>query len=258
MQTLKEKREAIMQNEPDKAKMVLAKLAFVRDIPRGDYVMHKRSKYTMIMPVTCEPSTSKGKRKIEDVIDIQDSPKKQRVGKEIEPDEPQYSPSQFPIHIGDEQVVVEQLLQLGSLGEIAYTYEETQEGMPEEPPNAEMDLTNGELKGQEMDLIVKRASEEFLADSNFVTSGAFIQFLWKQNIDQFKTRCEQRKSEQPLKNTTQVEEEVKQEMMEEFKVITAEKGREMVAKAGVLILSEWDIVDALVLDAVRKETKPME
>lgn len=109
-----------------------------------------------------------------------------------------------------------------------------------------------------MDLTIKQASEEFLADSNFVTSGAFIQFLWKQNIDQFKTRCEQRKSEQPLKITTQVEEEVKQEMMEEFKEITPEKGREMVAKVGVLILPEWDIVDALVLDAVRKETKPME
>lgn len=69
------------------------------------------------------------------------------MGKEIETDEPQYSPSQSPIHIGDEQAVAEQLLQLGSLGEIAYTYEETQEGMPEEPPNAEMDLTDGELKG---------------------------------------------------------------------------------------------------------------
>lgn len=46
--------------------------------------------------------------------------------------------------------------------------------------------------------------------------------------------------------------------MEEFKAITTEKGREMVAKAGVLILPEWDIVDALVLDGVRKEIKPME
>lgn len=70
--------------------------------------------------------------------------------------------------------MAEQLLQLGSLSEISYTYEETQEEMPEEPPNAKMDLTDGELKGQEMDLTIKQASEEFLADSNFVTSGAFI------------------------------------------------------------------------------------
>lgn len=44
--------------------------------------------------------------------------------------------------------MAEQLLQLGSLGEIAYTYNETQEGMPEEPPSAEMDITDGELQGK--------------------------------------------------------------------------------------------------------------
>lgn len=47
-------------------------------------------------------------------------------------------------------------------------------------------------------------------------------------------------------------------MMVEFRAITPKKGREMVSKAGVLILPEWDIADALVLESVRKETKPME
>lgn len=46
--------------------------------------------------------------------------------------------------------------------------------------------------------------------------------------------------------------------MAEFKAITPEAGREMVSKAGVIILPEWDIVDPLVLEVVRKETKPME
>lgn len=32
----------------------------------------------------------------------------------------------------------------------------------------------------------------------------------------------------------------------------------MVAKFGILIIPEWDIEDALVLEAVRKETKPLE
>lgn len=54
-----------------------------------------------------------------------------------------------------------------------------------------------------------------------------------------------------------MEEKVKQEMMTKFKAITPEAGREMVDKAGVLILPEWDIADALVLEAVKKETKPM-
>lgn len=56
------------------------------------------------------------------------------------------------------------------------TLEMNKLGMPKEPPNAEMDLTDGELKGQEMDLTVKQDSEEFLAESNFVTSGALYSF----------------------------------------------------------------------------------
>lgn len=47
-------------------------------------------------------------------------------------------------------------------------------------------------------------------------------------------------------------------MMAEFQAITPKVGREMVSKTGVLLLPEWDIVDPLVLEAVRKGTKPME
>lgn len=183
MQTLKEKREAIMRNDPDRVRLVLAKPSFAKAIPLGDYVMHKKSKYSVMIPMTGEPSTSRGKREIEDVIDIQDSPKRQRVGKEVQTDEPLYSPSQSLIHIGDDQVVAKQLLQLGSIRESAYTYEETREGMPEEPPSAEMNLIEGELKGKELDATIKQASEEFLVDSNFFTIGAFMQFVWKQNME---------------------------------------------------------------------------
>lgn len=127
-----------------------------------------------------------------------------------------------------------------------------------EPLNAEMNITTNEFKGQELDPDIKQASEDFLADSNFVTSRDFMQFMWKQNIDQFNSRCVKRKSEKPHKDPAMVEEEIKQEMVTEFKTITPEQGRDMVAKAGVLILLEWDIADAFVLEAVRKETKPME
>lgn len=65
-------------------------------------------------------------------------------------------------------------------------------------------------------------------------------------------------SEQRHKDTTLVEEEVKQEMMAEFKAITPKAGREMVSKAGALLLLEWDIENALLLEVDRKETKPME
>lgn len=79
MKTLKEKREAILKNDPEKAKLVLAKPAFAKAIPPSEYVMHKRPKYNVLMPLRGESSTSKGKRAIEDVVEIQDSPKRQRV-----------------------------------------------------------------------------------------------------------------------------------------------------------------------------------
>lgn len=110
IQTLKEKREAIIRDNPDKAKLVLAKPAFAKAIPSGNYVMHKKPKCSVLVPVTGQPSTSKGKREIEDVIDKQDYPKRQRVGKEVQTGEPVYSPSQSPINIGDEQVVAKKLL----------------------------------------------------------------------------------------------------------------------------------------------------
>lgn len=54
--------------------------------------------------------------------------------------------------------------------------------MPEEPPTAEMNLTTDEFKCKDLDSAVKQANEEFLDDSNFITIGAFMQFVWKQNI----------------------------------------------------------------------------
>lgn len=102
MQTLKEKIEAMVKNKPEKARMVLSRSASTRAIPPNDYTLHKKSNYSVLMPTTREASASKGKRKIQDVIDIQESPKKQRVEKEVQSDTPLYSPSQSPIHIGDE------------------------------------------------------------------------------------------------------------------------------------------------------------
>lgn len=124
MQTLKEKKEVVIGVDPEKPKLVLAKPAYAKVVPSGEYVMYKRSRYNVVMPKRDEPSTLKGKRPIEDVIELQASPKRQRLGKEVQTNEPLYSPSQSPIHIGDEHAVAEQFLQLGSLGEIACTYGE--------------------------------------------------------------------------------------------------------------------------------------
>lgn len=44
----------------------------------------------------------------------------------------------------------------------------------------------------------------------------------------------------------------------EFEAITPKQGRKLIADARVLILPKWDIADALIFDAVRKETQPLE
>lgn len=75
MQTLKEKREDVIKRNPEKARMVLSRSSYTRAIPPGDYTLHKKSNYSVLMPTIGGPSTSKGKRKIQDVIDIQESPK---------------------------------------------------------------------------------------------------------------------------------------------------------------------------------------
>lgn len=82
-----------MKANPEKTKLVLAKLAYAKVIPPGEYVMHKRSKYSVLMSIRDDPSTSKGKRAIEDVVEVQESPKRQRVGKEVQTSELLYSPS---------------------------------------------------------------------------------------------------------------------------------------------------------------------
>lgn len=150
------------------------------------------------------------------------------------------------------------MLQLGSLREIECTYEELQEGIPKEPIGAKMDLAVEEFVGRELDPVIKQASDELLADDSFVKIGAFLQFVWRKYIGQFKERCKKGKVEQPHKDASTVEAEIKQEMLREFEAITPEQGRKLIADAGVLILPEWDIADALIFDVVRKETKPLE
>lgn len=62
MQTLKEKREVVIKNKPEKARLVLTRSTSTKGIPPGDYMLHKKSNYSVLMPIIGEPSTSKGKR----------------------------------------------------------------------------------------------------------------------------------------------------------------------------------------------------
>lgn len=76
MQNLKEKKDVVMKSNPEKDKLVLSKPACAKVIPSSEYIMHKRLKYSVLMSIRDEPSTSKGKRAIENVLEVQDSPQR--------------------------------------------------------------------------------------------------------------------------------------------------------------------------------------
>lgn len=46
-------------------------------------------------------------------------------------------------------------------------------------------------------------------------------------------------------------------MMQEFHKITLEEGRTMIRRVGLQLLPNWDIIDVMVFDGVRKEMKTM-
>lgn len=48
------------------------------------------------------------------------------------------------------------------------------------------------------------------------------------------------------------QEELKNEMMEEFKPIMEDEGRKIVNQASILILPKWDIANAMAFDKIRK------
>ena len=59
----------------------------------------------------------------------------------------EYSPTQSPLRIGEEQFTREKIQQLGSQGGIFITQEELDEGNPQEPSMPSLDLTVVDFKG---------------------------------------------------------------------------------------------------------------
>ena len=126
-------------------------------------------------------------------------------------------------------------------------------GEPQEPPTPSLDLTVADYQGKEIDPIVSQASEKFINDEKFVKSRAFAQFLWRLNIGNFEKTCEKVKAEQPDKSDSAIKEEVKSKFLNDFAQFTPEAGRQIVKQSGVLILPEWDIVNALIFYSIRKQ-----
>ena len=61
------------------------------------------------------------------------------------------------------------------------------------------------------------------------------------------------KAKQPNVEDSAIEEVVKEELTQGFNDITPKGGRILLKEAGILILSEWDIANAIVFDSVRRE-----
>ena len=66
----------------------------------------------------------------------------------------------------------------------------------------------------------------------------------------FEKRCKNVKTKHPKMDEASIQNQIKEQMMQEFQNITPEEGRQMVKATNVLLLPNWDIVDALIFKFV--------
>ena len=71
----------------------------------------------------------------------------------------------------------------------------------------------------------------------------------------FQLRCNKIKAKQPDVEESTIEEVVKDELTRSFDNITPKAGRTLLKDARILILQKWDIANAMVFDAVRRESQ---
>ena len=69
----------------------------------------------------------------------------------------------------------------------------------------------------------------------------------------FQLKCKKIKAKQPDVEESVIEEVVKDELTRSFNDITPKDSRALLKDVGILIFPEWDIANAMVFDAVRRE-----
>ena len=106
---------------------------------------------------------------------------------------------------------------------------------------------------KEIDPIVGQVYVQFILDNDFVKTRAFKQFLWRINVHNFQLRCSKIKAKQPDVEEFIIEEVVKDELTKIFDDITPEAGKTLLKDARILMFPEWDIANAMVFDAMRRE-----
>lgn len=85
-----------------------------------------------------------------------------------------YTPSQSPLRLGNEQLIVEKMEQLGIQGNVFVTSLELEEGKLKEPPIPSMELIVANFKGKELDPMIEQASHKFFLDDSFLKSRALF------------------------------------------------------------------------------------
>lgn len=173
-----------------------------------------------------------------------------KIIKDQSPHIEEYSPSQSPLWIEEEQLTGEKTEQLGSQGGIFITQVELDEGNPQEPPMPSLELKVVDFKGTELDPMIEQASQQFLLDDNFVKSRTFHQFAWRTSIGKYEERFNKIRKEHPELEEAALQNQVKEKMIQEFQNITPKEGRRMVRASNILLLPNWDIVDALIFNFV--------
>lgn len=129
---------------------------------------------------------------------------------------------------------------------------------PKSPPMPSLKLTMVYFKGKELYPVMEQGNHQFLSDDSFVNSRAFHQFAWRKNIGKYEERCNKLKAEHLEIEDVAIQTQIKEEMIKEFEILTLEEGREMVRASRVLLLPNWDIVDALIFNFVSNEFETLD
>lgn len=124
MEAMNEKKEYFIDSFLDKAKEVMRRLAFTPNVGVGQIFVQKKRGYTVIQNKRAlvdkgkhiMGSTSLAQEKRSDEL----VSKRQRIMEEKRPQVEEYSPTQSPLRIGEEQLTGEQIEQMGSTGGVFY------------------------------------------------------------------------------------------------------------------------------------------
>ena len=177
MEAMNEKKKFFIDSYQDKARKVMRRLAFTPNVGARNFIVQKRPGYTIIQ--NKKATVDKGKQIMGSTTDVleerpdEPSPKRQRIMKEHDPHFEEYSPTQSPVQIGEDQLTGEQIEKIGSQGGVFITQVELDEGNPQEPPMPSLDLTVVDYRGRELDPVLEQASHQFLSDDSLVRSRAF-------------------------------------------------------------------------------------